>query len=85
MTSNTVHISCSDKLEGSRLRHACGHSACEECILNSDCVLCLTPPQAKEYHRPVHDNPLSTRISNASKLLNAFQNAFNIDGEFIFK
>lgn len=70
----------SDKTDGQRLRYACGHTACDDCVIDAvDCQLCLTLPQVTG-SQPRLDNALTERVKNTSELLTVCQNLFNTDG-----
>lgn len=62
------------------MRYACGHTACDECIIDAaDCQLCLTPPPVSS-SQPKLDNALTQRVKNASELLKVCEDLFNKDG-----
>ena len=70
----------SDKTDGQRLRYACGHTACDNCIIDAaDCQLCLTPPPVPS-PQPKLDNALTQRVKNATGLLKVCENLFGTDG-----
>ncbi|KAJ8721507.1 hypothetical protein PYW07_002282 [Mythimna separata] len=75
------NIQCAicDKTDGQRLRYACGHTACDDCVIDAvDCQLCLTPPQASS-PQPKLDNALTQRVKNTSELLKVCQDLFGTD------
>ncbi|CAH1646666.1 unnamed protein product [Spodoptera littoralis] len=67
------------KTDGQRLRYSCGHTACDDCVIDViDCSICLTPPQVSS-PQPRLDNVLTQRVKNASTLLRECQKLFNTD------
>lgn len=78
-----VYIYFSDKLEGSRRRYRCGHTACGECVEDASyCLLCLTPPEACNLNLTESDDPLTHRVKNVSALFKVCQDSFGMDGQF---
>lgn len=70
----------SDKLEGSRLRYPCGHTACEHCVsYTEECQICTSPSQRSDIE-PKADSPLTLSVKNATDLLKASQKLFNVNG-----
>ncbi|XP_073949291.1 uncharacterized protein isoform X1 [Choristoneura fumiferana] len=68
-----------DKADGSRLRFACGHSACGDCVATArECPTC-SPFMDSSSSKPVSDEPQTERVKHASELLTSFQDAFQID------
>ncbi|XP_072938763.1 uncharacterized protein [Epargyreus clarus] len=75
ITDNTQCITC-DKLSGRCVRFPCGHSVCECCAEEAgECLSCVSSPSGSYQV----DHPQTERLKNASALLSAFQDAFEID------
>ncbi|KAJ8730796.1 hypothetical protein PYW08_002209 [Mythimna loreyi] len=75
------NIQCAicDKTDGQRLRYACGHTACDDCVIDAvDCQLCLTPLRVSS-PQPKLDNALTQRVKNTSELLKVCQDLFSTD------
>ncbi|XP_022814885.1 uncharacterized protein LOC111348485 [Spodoptera litura] len=67
------------KTDGQRLRYSCGHTACDDCVIDViDCSICLTPPKVSS-PQPRLDDVLTQRVKNASTLLRECQKSFNTD------
>lgn len=66
-------------MDGSRTRYSCGHAACSNCLVFAEeCRICLSPAQSP-CSQPQLDNVLTQRVQNATALLNAYQDLFNVD------
>ncbi|CAH0702440.1 unnamed protein product [Spodoptera exigua] len=67
------------KTDGQRLRYYCGHTACDDCVVDViDCSICLTPPPISTQKARL-DDVLTQRAKNASVLLKLCQKLFNTD------
>lgn len=69
------------KTDGQRLRYSCGHTACDDCVVDvlDCCSICLTPPLQASSPQPRLDDVLTQRVKNASTLLRECQKLFNTD------
>ncbi|CAH0581295.1 unnamed protein product [Chrysodeixis includens] len=76
---DNIRCAICDKLDGSRTRYSCGHAACNNCLVFAEeCRICLSPTQSPG-SPPQLDNALTQRVKNATALLHACQDLFNVD------